>query len=80
MVQFLVKHRSGNQDWSLGTDFQLEIKPAKTEEDVMANQPLHYKSITELGAMLRSGETTPTALTEYLLTRINNLNVHLIFH
>ena len=40
----------------------------------MGNRPLHYQSITELAAMLRSGETTPTALTEYLLARIENLN------
>ena len=40
----------------------------------MGDQPLHYQSITSLAAMLRSGETTPTTLTEYLLTRIENLN------
>ena len=40
----------------------------------MGNRPLHYKAITELAAMLRSGETTPTALTEHLLTRIERLN------
>ena len=40
----------------------------------MGNRPLHYQSITKLAAMLRSGETTPTALTEYLLARIENLN------
>ena len=40
----------------------------------MADRPLHYKSITELAVMLRSGETTPTALTEHLLGRIEKLN------
>lgn len=40
----------------------------------MADKPLHYRSITELAAMLRSGETTPTKLTEHLLARIEELN------
>jgi Asp-tRNA(Asn)/Glu-tRNA(Gln) amidotransferase A subunit family amidase len=40
----------------------------------MGDQPLHYRSMTELAAMLRSGETTPTALTEYLIARIEKLN------
>ena len=40
----------------------------------MADQPLHYRSLTELAAMLRSGETTPTKLTEHLLARIEALN------
>ena len=40
----------------------------------MDDRPLHYQSITQLASMLRSGETTPTALTEHFLTRIENLN------
>ena len=40
----------------------------------MGNRPLHYRSITELAAMLRSGEITPITLTEYLLARIEKLN------
>lgn len=40
----------------------------------MGNSPLHYRSIMELSAMLRSGETTPTKLTEHLLARIEQLN------
>ena len=40
----------------------------------MSALPLHYRTITELAAMLRSGETTPTALTEHLLTRVATLN------
>jgi len=40
----------------------------------MGDQPLHYRSITELAAMLRSGEATPTALTEHLIARIEKLN------
>ena len=40
----------------------------------MSASPLHYRSITELAEMLRSGETTPTRLTEHLLTRIEELN------
>ncbi len=40
----------------------------------MSDSPLHYKSITELSAMLRSGETTPTKLTANLLERIEALN------
>ena len=40
----------------------------------MSASPLHYQSITELSAMLRSGETTPTRLTEHLLARIEQLN------
>tara|TARA_Y100001968_G_C19432772_1_gene757968 strand:- start:73 stop:1521 length:1449 start_codon:yes stop_codon:yes gene_type:complete len=46
----------------------------KTIGGFMGDRPLHYKSITELAVMLRSGETTPTALTEHLLTRIEKLN------
>jgi aspartyl-tRNA(Asn)/glutamyl-tRNA(Gln) amidotransferase subunit A len=40
----------------------------------MDDRPLHYQSITQLASMLRSGETTPTALTEHFLSRIENLN------
>ncbi len=40
----------------------------------MGDQPLHYQSITQLASMLRSGETTPLALTEHLLARIEKLN------
>jgi len=40
----------------------------------MSELPLHYRTITELAVMLRSGETTPTALTEHLLTRVEALN------
>jgi len=40
----------------------------------MDDRPLHYQSITQLASMLRSGETTPTALTEHFLARIENLN------
>jgi len=40
----------------------------------MSQAPLHYRSITSLAAMLRSGEMTPTALTEGLLERIEDLN------
>lgn len=40
----------------------------------MSQEPLHYRSITSLAAMLRSGEITPTALTERLLERIEDLN------
>lgn len=40
----------------------------------MSASPLHYRSMTQLAEMLRSGETTPTRLTEHLLTRIEELN------
>jgi len=40
----------------------------------MRHDPLHYRSITSLAAMLRSGAVTPTGLTEYLLERIEALN------
>ena len=40
----------------------------------MSDTPLHYRTITELAAMLRAGETTPTSLTEYLLARVEKLN------
>lgn len=40
----------------------------------MSASPLHYRSITELSAMLRSGETTPTKLAEGILARIEELN------
>lgn len=40
----------------------------------MSQAPPHYRSITSLAAMLRSGEMTPTALTEGLLERIEDLN------
>ena len=40
----------------------------------MDDRPLHYRSITQLASMLRSGETTPTALTEHFLARIEKLN------
>ena len=40
----------------------------------MSQEPLHYRSLTSLAAMLRSGETTPTALTEHLLERVEALN------
>ena len=40
----------------------------------MSGTPLHYRTITELAAMLRAGETTPTSLTEYLLARVEKLN------
>jgi aspartyl-tRNA(Asn)/glutamyl-tRNA(Gln) amidotransferase subunit A len=40
----------------------------------MSDHPLHYRSITELADMLRSGETTPTRLTERLIERIEQLN------
>ncbi|MEE2688858.1 MAG: amidase, partial [Pseudomonadota bacterium] len=40
----------------------------------MSELPLHYRTIIELAAMLRAGETTPTALTEHLLTRVETLN------
>ena len=40
----------------------------------MSKKPLHYCAITELGSMLRTGEITPTKLTEYFINRIENLN------
>ena len=40
----------------------------------MSIQPLHYRSITELAAMLRSGEITPTGLTKYFIERIEKFN------
>ena len=40
----------------------------------MSIQPLHYRSITELAAMLRSGEITPTGLTKHFIERIEKLN------
>ena len=40
----------------------------------MRIQPLHYRSITELAAMLRSGEITPTGLTKHFIERIEKLN------
>ena len=40
----------------------------------MGEQLLHYRSITELAAMLRSGETTPTGLTAHFIERIEKLN------
>ena len=40
----------------------------------MDTTPLHYCTITELRAKLISGETTPTALTEYFIERIQTLN------
>ncbi|NIA72054.1 amidase [Pelagibius litoralis] len=35
---------------------------------------LHYKAISEIGRMLRSGEVTSLDLTEYILARIDRLN------
>ncbi|MEM7505063.1 MAG: hypothetical protein AAF417_23775 [Pseudomonadota bacterium] len=40
----------------------------------MSQEPLHYRPITSLTSMLRSGEITPTALTVHLLERIEALN------
>jgi len=40
----------------------------------MSDQPLHYRSITELAAMLRSGAVTPTGLTRHFIERIEVLN------
>lgn len=40
----------------------------------MSDTPLHYRTITELAALLRSGDLTPTGLTEHLLARIEGLN------
>ena len=40
----------------------------------MHEKLLHYCAITELGSMLRSGETTPTGLTEHFIERIEKLN------
>ncbi len=40
----------------------------------MGDQPLHYRSMTGLAAMLRSGEVTPTGLTAHLIERIEALN------
>ena len=40
----------------------------------MLEKLLHYCTITELGSMLRSGETTPTGLTEHFIERIEKLN------
>ncbi|MEM7749405.1 MAG: amidase [Pseudomonadota bacterium] len=40
----------------------------------MSGSPLHYKTITDLSAMLHSGETTPTKLAESILARIEELN------
>ncbi len=40
----------------------------------MTDRPIHYRPISQLALMLRSGETTPTALTEHFLTRIESLN------
>jgi Asp-tRNA(Asn)/Glu-tRNA(Gln) amidotransferase A subunit family amidase len=40
----------------------------------MNDRPLHYRTITELAAMLRSGAVTPTGLTEHLIGRIEAMN------
>lgn len=40
----------------------------------MTDLPLHYRTITELAAMLRSGAVTPTRLTQHLIERIEALN------
>lgn len=40
----------------------------------MSDKPLHYRTITELAVMLRSGEVTPTALTGYMIARVGALN------
>ncbi len=40
----------------------------------MTDRPLHYRTITELAAMLRSGAVTPTGLTEDLIGRVEALN------
>ena len=40
----------------------------------MTDRPLHYRTITELAAMVRSGAVTPTGLTEHLIGRIEALN------
>lgn len=50
---------------------------AKVPADYDAPPGLHYKSISEIGRMLRSGEVTSLGLTEYTLTRIDRLNARL---
>ena len=40
----------------------------------MTDTPLHYCTITELGAMLRAGDVTPTNLTAHFIERIETLN------
>jgi aspartyl-tRNA(Asn)/glutamyl-tRNA(Gln) amidotransferase subunit A len=40
----------------------------------MADTPLHFQTLTELGGRLRSGELGPVALTEHLLERIGALD------
>ena len=40
----------------------------------MSDTPLHYRTITELAALLRSGDITPTGLTQHLIERIEALN------
>ena len=40
----------------------------------MTDTPLHYRPITELAALLRSGEITPTGLTQHFIERIEALN------
>ena len=40
----------------------------------MTDTPLHYCTITELGAMLRAGDVTPTNLTSHFIERIESLN------
>lgn len=40
----------------------------------MNDTPLHYRTITELAALMRAGDTTPTGLAEHLLSRIEALN------
>ncbi|MBI08441.1 MAG: amidase [Rhodospirillaceae bacterium] len=43
-------------------------------ETALSDTPLHYRTITELAALLRSGDITPTGLTQHLIERIEALN------
>ena len=38
----------------------------------MNETPLHFKTITELGSLIKSKEISPVELTETMLTRIQN--------
>ncbi|MCH8311243.1 MAG: Asp-tRNA(Asn)/Glu-tRNA(Gln) amidotransferase GatCAB subunit A, partial [Chloroflexi bacterium] len=40
----------------------------------MSDTPLHYKTITELGQMIRSKEISPVEITRTLLARIGELD------